>query len=1194
MGKYVIKHSTELMQNYLQATIMAPEKEFKALQKSDGGALLFSIGDVVEGGSFNVTVETAGERHGWKAVNLSKDFPGSPCQHFAVAQRADGSINMAMVLRETNSGQSNDHLYISVLSLSKTGNINPPQWTAFPYDDTKHSLSRLEIAGIFLSEATDGEYIVADVVRDPNSPTKEIVRYYIDRAKQDGQAWHKHDVPIDIESGKYTSVLGRKDGATVDGIYTSGQIDGSPQIIYTPLYNDIRPDRHPDTDSLMLTPEGNLVADAIAVCANSDNTTDLYATANGVLYRFASTNQRNKATAEVAAQYHLFQGVKDLFAFPYGDSVMVWGRNSDNAIFYTTCPSSKLNTPDAWSVPVPILIGVEQVSPFVNRANSANTIFAHTGESELKIGVKSPGTGRWTWRNVTLPPADTKAPAQKFNSYTTRIQVTDADHQPANGVTIAISATSVTSVYINHLYYIVGPDAIHVKTDVAGSLTIVEAVERLTGTQFVVSVADDAAGKTSINPMDKAFKKATDLQSKDKLKAAKIVSYVKGPNGPVKATPRNLVRDGVDDATLEQVAKLNVHLASVYADPKKGPAPNATLGAAQNVFGDSFPVPANAPQVDAGDLFQFLEAKSAEVKFRVAASEAGGLASPQESFWEMLVRWFEDAWEFVVKIGEAIYRCVLNVIEDVVSAVRWAFDKIVAAVEDLIEFVRYLFEWDDFKRTKDVLRNVTKLFLDHQADQIPVVKKEFDDAVESAIKAINKWAGIKEFPGLGTAGSGRMSSQNKADGPDAPGSLLSHHFQGNVTSASQDTTPSVPDPASSVMDVLENALLNEEKRLGEAFDQLKALMQNAHNMSVIDILKALTGILVDAVLRSAQVVIDALLDLFSVVAKKAMDIFDRPIHIPVISDILNAIGIPDFSMLDILCWIAAVPVTIGYKLAAALAGEGDKAPFPDNDETKRLIGATDFQSLVAAFNGAAHSLQSADTAQAEMTAAGPIPMSKETAEAVFISLHTVAGACGLVSAVLDFSESQIPNAAVPTTLTVACVASAIVGGGSRAAANTLVPQYPIESSFFGTKGLGFSQSYLFLINKALWSMPGQLILGNLSKWKTGQDWKAALPKDPRAMGACFDAAIVLPALVCTCWHFHELSQKPEGKARAIAFLDETSFMATYIARVMYTAVVTGLLDADKEVEFAAAVVIGVAQVAHGGLQITEAALQGIA
>ena len=721
MSQYEIKHSTELMENYLQATIMAAEKNFQALHRSDGGgALLFSIGD---DGSFNVTAESPGEGFGWKeAVSLSKrqadqDCPGSPCQHFAVVQRAEGSIQMAMVLRETKNDKSNDHLYLGYLSLSESVDINLPTWTRFPYDDTKTSRPSLEIAGIFFSEATDGEYIVADVVRDPSSPTKEIVRYYIDSAKSEGQAWLLHDIPVDIGSEKYTSVLGRKGGAKGDGIYTSGQIDGSPQIIYTPLYNEIRRDRHPYTDYLKLTAEGDLVADAIAACRNPDNTSDLYATAKGVLYRFASTNQRNGATAVAATENALFQGVKDLFAFAYADSIMVWGRNADNSVFYTTCPRANLDTPNAWSFPLPILTDVEHVSPFVNRANSANTIFAHTGGSEMKMGVKSPLTGTWTWRSVTLPPADKTAPARKFNSYTTRIQVTDEDRQPANNVTLAVSATNVTSVYINHVYYVVGPAAIRVETDQAGSVTIVEAVPRLTGTQFDVSIVGDAASKKSINPMEKTFKKATALTSVDSLKGATITRYVKGPNGPHKATPRKLLRSGIDDATLKKVAHLNQQLTTAYADPKKGSATKILLELADYNSKQGFTVPETAPKVDAGDLFQFLETKSAEVKLRAAVNQPGGPVSTQESFWEMLVRWFEDAWEFVVKIGEAIYRCVLEVVEDFVSAVRWVFDKIVTAIEDLIEFLQYLFEWDDFKRTKDVIKNVTWLFLNHQVDR---------------------------------------------------------------------------------------------------------------------------------------------------------------------------------------------------------------------------------------------------------------------------------------------------------------------------------------------------------------------------------------------------------------------------------------------------------------------------------------------
>src|SRR3974390_1203671 len=110
MSTYQIKYSTELMENYLQATILAPQKEFAALQSPGGQALLFSIGSDDAGASFYVTAEVTGVRHGWETVNLSKPVGDRPCQHFAVAQRADSSIHLAMVLRDGNGARANDTL----------------------------------------------------------------------------------------------------------------------------------------------------------------------------------------------------------------------------------------------------------------------------------------------------------------------------------------------------------------------------------------------------------------------------------------------------------------------------------------------------------------------------------------------------------------------------------------------------------------------------------------------------------------------------------------------------------------------------------------------------------------------------------------------------------------------------------------------------------------------------------------------------------------------------------------------------------------------------------------------------------------------------------------------------------------------------------------------------------------------------
>ena len=126
-----------------------------------------------------------------------------------------------------------DRLYEAILPAVTSARLQPPTWTALPYDGVA-ARPRLVIAGVTSSEASTGGYLVADLVRDPDSNTREITRYFIDPAKPGGRAWQLHDVPVDIEAGDYVTALGRKGGAGVDGIYTSGQIDDRPQIVYTP------------------------------------------------------------------------------------------------------------------------------------------------------------------------------------------------------------------------------------------------------------------------------------------------------------------------------------------------------------------------------------------------------------------------------------------------------------------------------------------------------------------------------------------------------------------------------------------------------------------------------------------------------------------------------------------------------------------------------------------------------------------------------------------------------------------------------------------------------------------------------------------------------------------------------------------------------------------------------------------------
>ena len=82
-----------------------------------------------------------------------------------------------------------------------------------------------------------------------------------------------------------------------------------------------------------------------------------------------------------------------------------------------------------------------------------------------------------------------------------------------------------------------------------------------------------------------------------------------------------------------------------------------------------------------------------------------------------------------------------------------------------------------------------------------------------------------------------------------------------------------------------------------------------------------------------------------------------------------------------------------------------------------------------------------------------------------------------------------------------------------------------------------------------------------------------------------DSVLVIPALICTCWHFYELSQISSDATKTTAILDEISKLTSYISRISY-AVAVNAKDPDTK-----AVSIGImigANVATTGLQTAEA------
>lgn len=925
MAGYMISSSSELMENYIQSDFLSPQKKFQALQTTSGCSLLFSIGT---NGVFNLTIESVGVTHGWRQINLGKtqiqkDFSvPAAVTDFAAAQLVSttnsGDIHLAMIV---NDG-TNDHLYLSLTNSSQDlGWVDNPAWVAAPFnavlgDDTAlQPPSPFRISNVFLSEASDKEWIVVDILRTPDQTDGPITRYFIDMSNPQQPKWTLHDLAVDVQASNYDSCLGRSDkGYGIDGLYTKGSIGASAQLVYTPLVNAFDPGMPPLPARLVLP--GGLVADAIAAVRNSDQTSDLYVAAYGQLFLFAHDNQRDQSEGVPVATNGILSGVKSLYAYAADEIITVWGLNANDEVFYLTCPVGQSTQPGSWKVPLPIMSGADSISPFVNRTYNANTFFAHSGDGLLKM-VKSPTTGLWSRRSITLPPIAKTQTSTPISSYTTHISVSDANGKPAPNVSVSLSATNVTSVLIDHLYYVVGPYPIELTTNALGTLTIVEIVTSLAGTRFQASIANAPA--VHINTMDSAWQRNAQYTTTDVLKSAQIVSR--------DGQTRPFLPATVQDSELKKVADSNAALGKAYTNLATKPVSNqlASIPIQRAIASTHVLKAANLGQSllsDLGDVLSWLES-GIEAAIDIVEDVANGVLL------------------FVAKIGDAIYHGVVDCVEAVVAAATWVYNAVKVAIEDLIKFLEFLFGWHDILVTHSVLKKTFLTWTQSAVSELGTTKSNIVQIFQQFRSKIDSWADVPQIdqsPSSASASDPPLGGSNSA-----PANLGVHHLQGSAGLSGSSISPT--NPAEEILNDLIKMMEKEGEVLSETVERIKTdVIDQFDNLSITDVIKRLLAIMADTILQTAENVLTTFLDIVAQLVAGIVDLITAKVDIPVLSWLYKDLTGEDLSFLDLICLVAAIPVTLIYKIAA------DKTPFRKGDAlTDDLLAASSMNDIKAAF-----------------------------------------------------------------------------------------------------------------------------------------------------------------------------------------------------------------------------------------------------
>lgn len=1185
MTKQLITYSSELMEQFKQAEVAAAEAKFETLQTDNGYSQLYSIGT---DGVFYVTEEQIGHTTGWEKTDLSSelaaDFGGLPVQAhtFAVAQnRQTYNIDLAVVVTASDG----DHLYLSLgNSSSDTSWVKQPKWVRFPFDDLAHPLSRIVVVNVFINHASDGQYIVVDVLRDPADQVPVVFRYYVDPfRKVTGHVWNPHDVSGDLDTSKLVSCLGRRKQDSVDGIYTLGSIDGHDSLTYQKLYNPFRPNAIPSAVRLLLPDDA--MPSAIAAVAVDGDLTDLYVAGRQALYYFPQDKQKDGGMGIKLLDHPIFEEVSRLFAFATAQKIIIWGLNRAQQVFYTTCERSQVENPTAWSYPLPILESAEQISPYVNRVNDGHVFFAHTGVNQLQKVVQTPETTTWKFENILLPTLPS-ARSVKYNAYTTRLHVTDADKKPLANAKLNVSAVHRSNFYINTRYYILDKTPIAIETDAMGGLVIVETAHSLQANCLRVQGENGAI--LTINPMDKPFQKVSEIDSPPKLANA-VITHADGSTSPLIATTtsssdqqkvvdaigslvnayQTLPTDGSIKASANPVASLNVPSANIrsFAVQNNEPVVRAvTFGFTD--FGDAI-------EVAAGDLLNYL--KSAENYVIHIVQEVG-----------------EEVWHFVAEIAGKAYRFVLNATAKVLEALEYIFKAIKTALTDLFNYLKFLFNWKDFVRTKDVMKKMLLLYCNHVLDDIDGLKEAFNQKIGEAKAKIDDWAGVKQDDWHSEVNHSNQTPgylrtiTDYAEVFTAPGMYLLHQVLDHLPYAQDRSQSSASvDLGEEVINRVIQSLTDEGNVLLDAVNRIRTeLVDSAQyeSLSLSEVLKKLTAIIVDAMLNSAEDLIDLLLDVFVMLVRATVETLDMPIWIPVVSDILeDGLGINiSFSLLDVFCMVGAIPATLVYK---AIKGG---APFSTDDGfSSQILAVHDVYELQAAFgqnNPSPVSMLMANvertvSAKKDQSAFVPVKLPSTAQDIIYLTGHLVGGVVSTMTAVLSVADAMAEEGTSPYGMAVGV--SAIVGGITTGLPAIVAQPYPIQNPVMS--GLGGVTTPLTLLGKVTFKVAPSAIAR--ARKMTDAEQIKSLTQRIQVIGAGFDAIIAVTALVPSCYHFYELSKLPASQARSEAFIDETSSICNYLSRV---AAFTVQLDKDPESKGILAAIMGGLILLYSGLQMGEA------
>ncbi len=351
-------------------------------------------------------------------------------------------------------------------------------------------------------------------------------------------------------------------------------------------------------------------------------------------------------------------------------------------------------------------------------------------------------------------------------------------------------------------------------------------------------------------------------------------------------------------------------------------------------------IPGLTPEVRFQDIslddVQALLARAESPDTELAQGFFDSLIKAVKSAVSVVIAQVEKGVAIIVELADKVVKWVADTTHKIVAFVEGIIEKIGMVIKDIIDWLKFLFDWDDILHTRDILRGAIREALDYVSQTLvpqakePVErffkrnKKLITQGLDSAIEALGGTVDTSAAPptlGLSSIADGMMDAINwilsKVMGVGQGGIALVMDAVG--IGGSSAPVDEVSEKLRRFTDeTLTKGLQNVAVIPAGVEEVITTLAKNPDQplLAVAALLKIFRTLALKMVDIAEDMVL-GLLDLLTTLIEKIIGIVTENIRIPFISDILEWLGLPaltfGFSVLDAATLILAIPLTAVYK-----------------------------------------------------------------------------------------------------------------------------------------------------------------------------------------------------------------------------------------------------------------------------------------